>query len=102
MRAEGFFCNLDVLYGGLGIGKLLFWIQEMYFFPAVNFFQFFGHQNPRIRIGIHLKMLDPDPNPYQINTDPQPCSMIQLTDDGGWEGAGVERNHATTRKLGPP
>jgi hypothetical protein len=24
LRAEGFFCNLDVLYGGLGIGKLYF------------------------------------------------------------------------------
>ncbi len=22
LRAEGFFCNLDILYGGLGIGKL--------------------------------------------------------------------------------
>ncbi len=22
LRAEGFFCNLDVFYGGLGIGKL--------------------------------------------------------------------------------
>jgi hypothetical protein len=22
LRAEGFFCKLDVLYGGLGIGKL--------------------------------------------------------------------------------
>ncbi len=22
LRAEGFFCNLDFLYGGLGIGKL--------------------------------------------------------------------------------
>ncbi len=22
LRAEGFFCNFDVLYGGLGIGKL--------------------------------------------------------------------------------
>ncbi len=22
LRAEGFFCNLDVLFGGLGIGKL--------------------------------------------------------------------------------
>jgi hypothetical protein len=54
-------------------------------------------------------MLDPDSNPYQINTDPhpyqintvpQPCSVVQLTDDGG-EGAGLEPNHATTRKLGP-
>jgi hypothetical protein len=41
LRAEGFFCNLDVLYGGLGIG-------------------------------IQPKMLDPDPDPYQMNTDPQP------------------------------
>jgi hypothetical protein len=24
LRAEGFFSNLDVLYGGLGIGKLKF------------------------------------------------------------------------------
>jgi hypothetical protein len=28
LRAEGFFCNLDVLYGGLGIGKLYFLIQK--------------------------------------------------------------------------
>jgi hypothetical protein len=26
LRAEGFFCNLDILYGGLGIGKLQFLI----------------------------------------------------------------------------
>jgi hypothetical protein len=29
LRAEGFFCNLDVLYGGLGIGKL-FLIQTKF------------------------------------------------------------------------
>ncbi len=28
LRAEGFFCNLDVLYGGLGIGKLQFLIKK--------------------------------------------------------------------------
>jgi hypothetical protein len=28
LRAEGFFCNLDVLYGGLGIGKLQLLIQK--------------------------------------------------------------------------
>jgi hypothetical protein len=28
LRAKGFFCNLDVLYGGLGIGKLQFLIQK--------------------------------------------------------------------------
>ncbi len=27
----------------------------------------------RIRIGIQPKMLDPDLDPYQMNTDPQPC-----------------------------
>jgi hypothetical protein len=38
LRAEGFFCSLDVLYGGLGIGKLSFLIKKIfYFFPAVNF-----------------------------------------------------------------
>jgi hypothetical protein len=27
----------------------------------------------RIRIGIHPKMLDPDPDPDEMNADPQPC-----------------------------
>ncbi len=48
LRTEGFFCNLYVLYGGLGIGKLKFLIQKK-FFPAVNFSQFFV-----------IKTLDPD------------------------------------------
>ncbi len=38
LRAEGFFCNLDILYGGLGIGKLQF---------LINFWSL----KPRIRIG---------------------------------------------------
>jgi hypothetical protein len=29
LRPEGFFCNLDVLYGGLGMGKLLFLIKKI-------------------------------------------------------------------------
>jgi hypothetical protein len=29
LRAEGFFCRLNVLYGGLGISKLQFLIQKM-------------------------------------------------------------------------
>jgi hypothetical protein len=33
LRAEGFFCNLDVLYGGLRIGKLQFLI-----FKKIEFF----------------------------------------------------------------
>ncbi len=44
MRAEGFFCNLDILYG-LGISKLQFLIKKF-------FFQF-----------LVIKALDPDPDP---------------------------------------
>ncbi len=32
LRAEVFFCNLDILYGGLGIGKLQFLIKKNFFF----------------------------------------------------------------------
>jgi hypothetical protein len=75
LRAEGFFCNLHVLYGGLGIGKLYFLIKKkLNFFSAVNFFQFLVIKtlNPDwIRIGIQSKMTDP--NPYQMKTDPKPC-----------------------------
>jgi hypothetical protein len=77
LRAEGFFCNLDVLYGGLGIGKLQFWIKKkLVFFSAVIFFQFFWSLNPwiRIRIGFQPKMLDPDPD--EMNADPQPCGKV--------------------------
>jgi hypothetical protein len=51
--AVGFFCSLEILYGGLGIGTL-FGI----FFS--KYFQVFGHQNP-----------GPDPDPYQVNMDPK-------------------------------
>ncbi len=60
MRAEGFYCNLDVLYRGLGIGKPdPYWIQ--------------------IRISIQPKMLDPDPD--EMNADPQPCSKYAQTNN---------------------
>jgi hypothetical protein len=48
-EAEGFFCSLDVLNGGLGFGKLQFLIKTIYFFSAVNYFQF-----------LIIKTLDPD------------------------------------------
>jgi hypothetical protein len=76
LRAEGFFCNLDVLYGGLGIGKLQFLIKKnLIFFFTCNFFKFLVIKalDPdliRIRIGIQPKMLDPDPD--EMNADPQP------------------------------
>ncbi len=40
MRAEGFFYNLDILYGGLGIGKLQFLKKKKKTISAVIFFQF--------------------------------------------------------------
>ncbi len=36
----------------------------------------FGHQNPGS--GIQPKMLDPDPDPNQMNADPQPCFKFDL------------------------
>jgi hypothetical protein len=77
LRAEGFFYNLDILYGGLGIGKLQFLIKiKIKKIFCCNFFQFLVIKalDPdwiriRIRIGVHPKMLDPDPE--KMNTDPQ-------------------------------
>jgi hypothetical protein len=47
LRAEGFSCSLDVLYGGRGISKLQFLIKEIEIkFPAINFFPILGHQTP--------------------------------------------------------
>jgi hypothetical protein len=40
LRAEGFFYNLDILYGGLGIGKLQVLIKKKKKNSAVIFFQF--------------------------------------------------------------
>jgi hypothetical protein len=43
-EAGGFFCNLDILYGGLGIGKLQFLIKKKFtLFFSCNFFSIFGH-----------------------------------------------------------
>ncbi len=51
LRVGDFFCNLDVLYEGLGIGKLLFLIKSFcYFFSAINFWS--------------SKPLDPEPDRY--------------------------------------
>ncbi len=78
MKTEGFFYHLDILYGGLGIGKLQFLIKKNKIkISAVIFFQFLVIKalDPywiriRIRIGLQHQTLDPDPE--KINTDPQP------------------------------
>jgi hypothetical protein len=74
LRAKGFFCNLDVLYGSQGKGNLQLLIQN-FFFSAVILIQFLVIKSLdpdwiRIRIGIQSKMLDPDPD--EMNADPQP------------------------------
>ncbi len=56
LRAEGFFCSLDALSGGLGIGKLKFLIQKKFNFFICKFFAIFIHQNPG-------SGLDPNPDP---------------------------------------
>jgi hypothetical protein len=37
---DGLFCHFDVLYGGLGLGKLQFDFKKIEFFSALIFFQF--------------------------------------------------------------
>ncbi len=48
LRAEGFFCSLEILYGGLGI--VVFDIKNLIFFSS-KFVVIFGHQNPGSRLG---------------------------------------------------
>jgi hypothetical protein len=76
LRAAGFFCNLDVLYGGLGIGKLQI-LTKKFIFSSRKFFLFLVIKtlDPdwiRIWIGIQPKMLDPDPDLYRINMNTKP------------------------------
>jgi hypothetical protein len=49
LRAEGFSCSLDVLYGGQEISKLQFLIKKIRIFFSCKFFQF-----------LVIKNLDPD------------------------------------------
>jgi hypothetical protein len=44
LRAEGFSCSLDVLYGGLGISKLKFVSKNKIKILAANVFSIFVHQ----------------------------------------------------------
>jgi hypothetical protein len=62
-EAEGFFCSLDVLYGRLGISKLLFLIKKVYFFHLLIFFSSWS-SNPGSNTTV-------DPNLDQMNTDPK-------------------------------
>ncbi len=75
LRDEGFFCNLNFVYGGLGIGKLQFLIKKK--FSAVIFLIILVIEDldpDWTRIGIQLKMLDPDPD--KMNADPHSATLI--------------------------
>jgi len=75
LRAEGFSWSLDVIYGALGISKLLLLIQKNFFLMAVNFLQFLVIKPwIRIRIGIKPKIPDPD----SINPVPKHCFFYIL------------------------
>jgi hypothetical protein len=55
LRAEGFSCNLDVFYGGLGLSKSQFLIETISnFFLSCKFFPV-GHQSPRSGLVFSLK-----------------------------------------------
>ncbi len=59
LRADGFSCSLGVLYGGLGISKLQFFIKKIEIkFPAINFFNF-RSSNPGSGSGIRIRNPDP-------------------------------------------
>jgi hypothetical protein len=84
LRAEGFSCSLNVLYGSLGISKLQFLIKKRYIknFKLYFFLQFLviktldpdPYLNPNpCSYPDSLEMLDSDPypDPDSINADPQ-------------------------------
>jgi hypothetical protein len=60
LRAEGFSCSLDVLYGGLGITKIAIFDQKKIFKKFQLFFSMFDYLHPDPD---SLEMLDPDPDP---------------------------------------
>jgi hypothetical protein len=74
LKAECFFYSLDILYGGLGIGKLHFLILKNLF--IFQLLLFFWSSKPWIRFGSQPKMLDPDPD--QMNTDPKLCKKMSI------------------------
>jgi len=61
-------------------------IQKNFFFSLNFFLSIFWSSKPldpdwiRIRIGIQPKMLYPGPDPYKMNTDPQPWFFTLKTD----------------------
>ncbi len=73
LRAEGFSCNLDVLYRGLGLSIVNrnFWSNKYKFFSAL-FFQY-----------LVIKTLDPYPDPDSLELlNPDPQNWLKQMDSG--------------------
>jgi hypothetical protein len=76
LRAEGFFCSLEIFYGGLGILYCSFEEEKKF---SINFLFHFGSSKSWIRLGIQHKMLVPDSDPYQMNTDPKHSRIVTIS-----------------------
>ncbi len=76
LRAEGFFCNLDVLCEGLGIGKLLFLIQNIKNSSCKFFFSFWSSK-PWIWISIYPKIIRIRIKLIRIRSNPECKPAIQ-------------------------
>ncbi len=80
LRAKGFSCSLDVLYGGLGKSKLQLLIKQKLIFSA--FFQFLlmkildldQHPHPH-----WLKILDPDRHWFQCGSETLQLKSITIS-----------------------
>jgi hypothetical protein len=66
LRAEGFSCNLDVLYGGQRLSKFIFFLSKKISFFQLYFLQFFV-----------IKTLYPDPDSLKM-LDPYQNQWIRI------------------------
>jgi hypothetical protein len=80
LRAEGSYCSLDVLYGGLGIAIFVKKIKKI---SAVFFSSIFGHQNPGF-------VLNPDPDTYPYTDSLEMSGSVPTTLETRifWSGSG--------------
>ncbi len=71
LRAEGFSCSLDVLYGCLGISILQYFVKKRWIFVSCIFSSIFWSSKPWIRIRIHWIQIhntaSPPPRPTPVS-----------------------------------
>jgi hypothetical protein len=92
LRAEGFSCSLDVLYGGLGISKFKFLIKKRWrkkFWAVPMFLSMFVHQNCGSVSGFGLAWNSGSVSWYSVNPDPQHCMTVFVNSTSGQGGGGL-------------